>query len=217
MKLQRVKKACQITDQIYSKLIKNFNFKTEIEVANFILKEIEQQGLKKSFPMIVASERNHHHIHHLPKKHKLSGFTIIDFGLKYKGFCSDMTRTIFIGRPKRSDLRLYHLVLQTQKKVIKKIKVGQKYADLDAYARKLLGSRAKFFVHSLGHGLGRNVHQKPGISPNSQDKIRFGDIIAIEPGLYRRNHYGLRIEDVIYVGRQTQILTHSPRKLFVFP
>lgn len=218
MKLQKVKKACQITDQIFHQVIKNFSqFKTELDVGNFILNEIKKLKLKPAFSMIVASERNHHHIHHYPKKHKLKGFAIIDFGVKYKGYCADLTRTVYIGRPKKSDLRLYHLVLKTQQKIIKKIKIGQKCADLDAYARKLLHPYTKFFVHSLGHGLGKKIHQKPKISPRSKDQIKSGDIITIEPGLYHKNHFGIRIEDTVYIGKKTQILTQSPRKLYIFP
>ncbi|MFC1801730.1 M24 family metallopeptidase [Nanoarchaeota archaeon] len=217
MKLKYVKKACQITDQIFTKLIRNFDFKTEIEVADFILNEIKKLNLKPSFPMIVASERNHHHIHHYPKKHKLKGFVIIDFGVKYKGYCSDLSRTIYVGRPKKSELKLYNLVLQTQKRLIKKIKIGQKYADLDAHARKLLGSQTKYFVHSLGHGVGRKIHQNPKISPRSKHTAKFGDIITIEPGLYKKNTFGIRIEDTIYLGKKTQPLTQSPQKIFIFP
>ncbi|MCK4589244.1 MAG: M24 family metallopeptidase [Nanoarchaeota archaeon] len=216
MKLKYVKKACQATDQIFNKLIKNFHFKTEIEVADFILNEIKKKSLKPAFPMIVASERNHHHIHHYPKKHKLSGFTIIDFGVKYKGFCSDMTRTLFIGKPKKQDLKLYNLVLKTQQNCLKRIKIGQPYKDLDIYARTQLQPYQKYFKHTLGHGLGRKIHQKPKISPHSKDKAKFGDIITIEPGLYKKNNFGIRIEDTVYLGKKTQILTKSPRKLFIF-
>lgn len=217
MKLKHVKKACQITDQIFSKLIKNFHFKTELEVAEFISEEIKKRGLKSSFPSIVASERNNHQIHHYPKKHKLSGFTIIDFGVRYKGYCSDMTRTIFIGRPKKHHLKLYNLVLKTQQNCLKRIKINQPYQNLDAYARTHLQPYQNYFKHSLGHGVGRKIHQKPKISPHSKDISKLGDIITIEPGLYKKNKFGLRIEDTVYVGKKTQILTKSPKKLFIFP
>ena len=135
MKLKYIQKACQVTDKIFHKLIQNFNFQTEIEVANFISNEIKKHKLKPSFPMIVASERNYHHIHHYPKKHQIKGFTIIDFGVKYKGYCSDLTRMVYIGKPKKSELQLYNLVLKTQQKCLKKLKIGLKYRDLDAFAR----------------------------------------------------------------------------------
>ncbi|MBW2963671.1 M24 family metallopeptidase [Candidatus Woesearchaeota archaeon] len=217
MKLKHVKKACQITDQIFHQIIQNFSFKTEKELANFILKQIKTKGLKPSFPPIVSSYKNYHDIHHKPKKDLLSRFVIIDFGVKYKGYCSDLTRTVFIGKPKRKDLKLYQLVIKTQHQTIQKIKISQKYQDLDAYSRKILGSNAKFFRHALGHGVGRKIHQKPKISRNSKDKIRPGDIITIEPGLYKKNRFGIRIEDTIYIRKKPQILTKSSKKLFVFP
>ena len=161
MKIKYIKKACQITDQIFNLTIKNFSqFKTEIDVGTFILNQIKKHNLRPAFPLIVASERNHHHIHHYPKKHKLSGFTIIDMGVKYKGYCSDLSRTIFIGKPKKLDTELYNLVLKTQQNSIKKIKIGQKYADLDAFARTQLQPFQEYFVHALGHGVGRKIHQK---------------------------------------------------------
>ena len=218
MKLTYIKKACQLTDQILNQTFQHFSqFKTEKDVGDFISSQIKKLGLKPAFPMIVASERNHHHIHHYPKKHKLAGFTIIDLGVKYKGYCSDLSRTIFVGRPKKSDLKLYDLLLKTQQKTIKRIKIGQKYADLDAFARTQLQPFQKYFKHGLGHGVGRKIHQKPRISPHSQDKIKFGDVITIEPGIYKKNFFGLRIEDTIYIGKKIQVLTHSPKKLRVFP
>ena len=217
MRLKHVKKACQITDQIFNRLVKNFHFKTELEVADFILKEIKKRGLKPSFPLIVASECNNHQIHHHPKKHKLAGFTILDFGVRHRGYCSDMTRTIFIGRPKKSDLNIYARVLKTQQNCIKKIKVGQPYQDLDAYARVQFQPYQTYFKHSLGHGVGRKIHQKPKISPHSKDIVKLGDIITIEPGLYKKNKFGIRIEDTVYVGKKIRALTKSPKKLFIFP
>jgi len=217
MKLKYVKKACQITDNIFKKLINNFNFKTEKELADFILKEIKKRKLKHSFPPIVASHKNYQNIHHKPKKDYLSRFVIIDFGVKYKGYCSDMTRTIYIGQPKKYEIQLYDLVLKTHQKTIKKIKPDIKASEIDAYARNQLKPYQKYFKHALGHGLGRKIHQKPKISPNSPDRLKKGDIFAIEPGLYKRGCFGIRIENTIYLGKKTQILTKSPQKFYIFP
>jgi len=128
-----------------------------------------------------------------------------------------MTRTIFIGKPKKSELKLYNLVLKTQQKCLKKIKLNQKYKDLDAYARKLLGPKTQYFKHSLGHGVGLKIHQKPKISPHSKHIAKLGDIITIEPGIYKKNHFGIRIEDTVYLGKKIKVLTKSPKKLFIFP
>lgn len=217
MKLPYLKKACSYTDRIFTKIISNFSFKTEKQLANFILKQIKSLGLKPSFPPIVSSYKNYHDIHHQPKNDKLKRFVIIDFGLKYKGYCSDMTRTVFVGKPSQRDKKLYSLVLKTQQKTIQKIKLGQKYQDLDAYSRKIMGSNSKFFRHALGHGVGRKIHQKPKVSRNSKDKIKLNDTITIEPGIYKKNRFGIRIEDTLYLGRKPQILTKSSKKLFIFP
>lgn len=215
---KEIKKACQLTDLVFQKTIQNFSqFKTERDIYNFIYHEIKKLHLKPSFPVLVISGHHYQKIHRRPQKTKLHGFTIIDLGIKYKNYCSDFTRMVFVGQPKKSDLQLYALLLKTQLQAIKKIKLGKKYASLDLYARKLLGQKKKYFIHTLGHGVGKKIHQPPKISPKSEDLIKRGDLITIEPGLYYKNKFGLRIEDTLYIGKKPLPLTKSPKKLLIFP
>ncbi len=140
----------------------------------------------------------------------------MDFGCKYKGYCSDMTRTLFLGSPNKHEKMLYNLILNCQNKSIKKIKVGMDYCDLDINARLLLKNYKKYFLHSLGHGVSKKIHDEPRVSVISNDKVKRGEIITIEPGIYLKEgnrEIGIRIEDTIYIGRKIEILTKSNKKL----
>ena len=210
-KLNNIKKACLINDIIFKDVIRNFNFKTEKDIDKYIRKRFKDFKVKQAFPPIVAN--NNSKIHPKPRNKKLQrGFLILDFGCKYKGYCSDMTRTIFLGNPNKHDKMLYNLILNCQKKCIKKLKINYPYCDLDIYARILLKQYKPFFMHSLGHGVGKKVHDQPKINSISTDKVKRNNIITIEPGIYFKN-IGIRIEDIIYIGNKVEILTKSPKNL----
>jgi len=118
-----IAKACQITDSIFKEIFTNFDFKTEKDIERFILKRFRQLKVKQAYPPIVAN--NTAIIHAKPRNKKLSrGFLVLDFGCKYKGWCSDITRTMFIGTPTKQERKLYNLILNCQKKSIKKVKPG---------------------------------------------------------------------------------------------
>ncbi|MBW2992749.1 M24 family metallopeptidase, partial [Candidatus Woesearchaeota archaeon] len=153
-----VKKACGIVDSVFDDIINNFNFKTEKELANFIRKKAKENKVKLAFPTIVASGRNSAEIHHKPKQSRLRGFTVIDFGFKYRDYCCDMTRTVFIGKIKREQRKLYNKVRRVQENSLKKLRKGISYKELDLSARKSFGKLKKNFKHALGHGIGKKVH-----------------------------------------------------------
>ncbi|MCK4883386.1 MAG: M24 family metallopeptidase [Candidatus Diapherotrites archaeon] len=217
-KLKAIEKACKLSDNIFSLAVKKIRAKellTEKQVSNFIDSQIRKAGAKKSFPTIVASGKNAVSWHHKPKKVKLHrGFCVIDFGSKVSGYCSDMTRTIFIGKASKSEKRLYKLVLKTQKKCISKVKAGAKGNELYNLAKKSLGAYAHFFTHGLGHGLGRKIHSKPGLG-KKKVSLKAGDIITIEPGIYIPNSMGIRIEDDLLVTKRGyRVISRSSKKLF---
>ncbi len=210
-----MKRLCRITDEVYAATLAYFSeFKTEIGVARFINKQFRLRGVKPAFRTIVAN--NAAEIHHLASKRKLRrGFVIIDIGARDKGMCSDMSRTIFIGKPNTNERKLYELVMNCQEKCCRMVKQGIGGDRLDKHARKLLGRHAKYFLHSLGHGLGRKIHQGPRISSKNPGIVKIGDFITIEPGIYikGRPSLGIRIEDTLHVGKKVEILTKSPKKL----
>lgn len=215
----KIKKACRETDAIFSKIIKNFSFKTEIELRDFILAEIKKRGLKPSFPPIVTSGiRAGNDIHPKSTYKKLSGFVIIDFGVVYEKYMSDMTRTIFVGIPTKEDRAIYRSLQKSHTLSIKSARVGVKCAHVDALARKALGDNARYFIHMLGHGVGTKIHEAPKLYHKlTRPVLKENMIITIEPGVYIKNKCGLRIEDTCLITKKGCVpLTNSTRDLLIF-
>jgi len=217
---QHLNKACKYGDKIFTSIIKHWDlFRTESEIAAFILAETARYGLKPSFDPIVASGINASLPHYTPQNNKLKkGFCVIDFGVKFKGYCSDMTRTIFIGKPTKKEIALYALVLKAQTECVNLSFADTIAKDIDAHARNVLGEYSKYFIHGLGHQLGVEIHEnsKRGINVRGTFKLKTGMAITIEPGIYIKNKLGIRIEDTIIVGMKPLVLTRSPKKLFSF-
>jgi Xaa-Pro aminopeptidase len=223
--------ACKISDEIFKNLIENINqFKTEKEMERFILNAILKRGVKPSFAPVIGTGKNASIPHNRPSIERLKGFTVIDFGVNYKGYCSDFTRTIYFGNPSGKEIRDYDLVKRVQKKALGLIKVGEFYYDLDRKVRNEMGPYKKFFIHPLGHGIGKKVHLYPKITsifdsklPLSiikklkKEKIKEGDSFTIEPGIYKKNSFGIRIEDTVIIKDKKVInLNLTTKKLLVF-
>lgn len=214
-KTECIKKACEITDEIFSMVVKMMpSFKTEKDIDLFIRKEAKKRKLKLAFPPVIASAAHASEIHHKPKKTRLKkGFLVMDFGVKFKGYCSDMTRTVHIGRANENKKKIYSKLLSIQKSAAKKAKPGAGCFEIDCFVRKSLGNDRQYFLHSLGHGVGKKVHEPPSLSPKSAETLKQGDIVTVEPGIYVKNKFGIRIEDTILVGKKPLILTNSAKKL----
>ncbi len=207
-----IKEACEVGDKIFSKIIKNFKFKTEKELAIFIDIEIRKRGLVPSFPAIVASGKNSSVVHHNNEGKIGKGFLLLDFGVKVNGYCSDMSRTIYIGKPSRKEIQNYYKVLHVQQDCVKMCRVGAKCVKIDAYARDSLGES---FTHGLGHGVGLNIHEMPNLLSESTDVLKKGHVLTVEPGLYFEDKYGIRIEDTVLIGKKPIVLTKSKKDLII--
>ena len=207
------KKACEITDKIFKECFDNIkNFKTEKEIYNFLLKKTKENKCKLAYKPIVAN--NNWIIHPKPRKYKLKkGFLLIDFGVRYNGYCCDETRTIYLGKPNKKDIELYNLILKIQETAIKNLKPGIECSKFSKKHADLFKGYRKYFIHALGHGVGKRIHQGPRISEKSKDNFEKNTIIAIEPGLYFKNKYGIRIEDTILIKDKPIILTKTGKKL----
>ena len=218
--IRYIEQACRITDAIFSGVISNFSFRTERELALYIRKEIKRLGLREAFPPIVTSGlRAGDDIHPKPTDSVLEGFVIIDFGVRIAGYCSDMTRTIFVGTPTAKDRELYTLVAKAKAKGEKAAKAGAACAAADAAARESMGQHKKYFIHTLGHGVGKRIHEKPRIYfKSTEDMFLENMVVTIEPGIYIPKKLGIRIEDTYVVEKNgLRSLTISPQKLLVFP
>ena len=217
--IANVAKACKITDEIFKQITDFFCFTTERELMLYIRREIKKRGLREAFPPIVSGgERAGNEIHPKSTNAVLEGFVIIDFGVRINGYCSDMTRTIFVGKPTRQDLVMYKLVLVSKEKSAKLAKPGAKCAAADAAARKVLGSYKKYFIHTLGHGVGKRIHEKPRMYfKRTEDVFLENMIVTVEPGIYIPKKLGIRIEDTYVVEKKgLRALTRSPQKLLIF-
>ena len=214
-KLESIRRACEINDTIFEEIVKNFRFKTEKELALYILKRFRDFGVVKAYDPIVAN--NNSVIHAKPRNKRFSrGFLVLDFACKVDRWCSDMTRTIFIGKANLEERRLYNLILTCQKKCSAKVKKGVSCFELEVLSRRLLGKYRKYYTHRLGHGIGKKVHEKPEFGSLSIDVLEKGDFVTIEPGIYikdKNRNFGIRIEDTIYVtGSGKDVLCKSSKK-----
>lgn len=216
---KNVAKACLITTDIFNGLIiklKKGCFCTECDIFRWLRKETYKRGCKLAFWPIVSTAENGFEIHHKPNETKLKkGFLVVDFGVRYKGYCADCTRTFYIGKPSKKEVELYNLVLMAQITAIENVKAGVYAADIDGIARAALVKYLFNFVHSTGHGVGKKVHKAPRVSPRSKSRLKDNDIITVEPGLYFKNKFGIRIEDSILVKNKAVILTKTRKDLIV--
>ena len=146
------------------------------------------------------------------------GFVVCDFGVILTGYCSDMTRTLHLGRPSQEARRVYEAVREAQQVAVDSVKPGATVGEVDRAARKYLQrlNLAKFFTHSTGHGLGLEIHEAPRVAAGQQETLRPGMVITIEPGVYLPDKYGVRIEDTVVVtDKGCDILTPCPKDLVV--
>lgn len=215
--LQTIKKGFYYADKILNEAIYSFNeFKTESGVSSFLEYEAKKLGFDVSFPPIVASGSNASMPHHEPVNVKLkNGFCVIDFGIKYKGYCTDCTRTIYIGKPSNKEKEVYNFLLNTQKNTINNLKIDDNCGKIYENCVKSLGKYSKYFIHGLGHGVGVEIHELPNLSLGSKGKITENMVFTVEPGIYFPKKFGVRIEDTILMRRKPIILTKVPKDLLI--
>lgn len=217
--IKRISTASKITAAAFQTFIDNYSpkkFKSEKEVAFFLEKQLWERGAELAFPTIVASAEHSAVPHSITSKAKLKpGPLQLDFGAKYKNYCSDLSRVIWLGKISQEQREHYGLLLKVQEETIQQIKAGRKFAELDAFARKNLGKFSSYFVHSLGHGLGIDIHEPPTLISGSKDQVENKQVFTIEPGIYFPKRYGMRIEDTILFDKKVKVLTSAPKDLIV--
>ena len=191
---------------------------TESELAGMLDFQIRRLGARNSFETIVAFGSNASRPHHQPgaRKLKKKDTVLIDFGAKYKGYCSDITRCFAIGAPTALYRKVYDAVEQAQAVAIKTIKAGVKMTQVDAAAREVIDKTdLPVYGHGTGHGFGLEIHESPFLKAGGKGRLEAGQVITIEPGIYIPGKLGVRIEDDILVTETGhKILTrncpHSP-------
>ncbi len=194
---------------------------TEKEIALFLDYEMGKRGSEGvSFETIAVSGENSSMPHGVPKEKPLKegDFLTLDFGAVYKGYHSDMTRTLAIGYATDKMQEIYNLVLKAQNSAIEKIASGIACKNVDAVARDII-TKAGYggnFGHSTGHGVGLCIHEYPNLSNRNDKKLVCGQIVTVEPGIYIESQFGVRIEDMILVKENTrENLTNCPKTLII--
>ncbi len=199
-----IKKSCQITDQCLtdiSKIIKKDL--TEKEIAFKIECWIKEKGYDLAFYPIVAIDKNSAIPHYDTRENgqekvKNNSIILIDFGVKYKNYLSDITRIFFYGKPSTDQINVYQKLLSIQEKTISFPQKNFFGRDLDQYCRNLYDK--EFLppcIHSIGHGIGLEIHEYPKINFISEEIITNNQVFTIEPGVYFENKWGMRIEDTV--------------------
>ncbi len=144
------------------------------------------------------------------------GFVVLDFGVILAGYCSDMTRTLYVGKPTAEVRRLYQAVRDAQQAAIEAVRPGRTVSEVDGAARSVLrrARLARYFSHSTGHGVGLEIHEPPRIARGQQEVLRPGMVITIEPGVYVPGYGGVRIEDMVVVTTAScEVLTPTTKEL----
>ncbi len=224
--LANIIKAQEITDKTYEFALKyisdNIHRKDfterelQLEMDYFMLRN-GADGL--AFDTIAVSGRKSALPHGAPENVPIvQGFLTMDFGAKYGGYCSDMTRTVCIGKPDEEMIRVYNTVLDAQNAAFEVIRAGVIGKEPDIAARAIIDGRgyAGTFGHSLGHSLGLEIHESPNFASGVEQIIGENVVISVEPGIYLEGKYGVRIEDIVCLKDGGFInLTHSNKELTV--
>lgn len=224
--LQNIIKAQEITDKTFEYAVKYISDnihrvdfterELQLEMDYFMLKN-GADGI--AFDTIAISGRKSSLPHGAPENIPVSkGFLTMDFGAKYGGYCSDMTRTVCIGMPDEEMQRVYNTVLAAQNAAFEVIRAGIAGKQADKAARDVIDNAgyAGTFGHSLGHSLGLEIHESPNFAMGVEAAIPENAVISVEPGIYLEGKYGVRIEDIVCLKQDGFVnLTHSPKELIV--
>ncbi len=198
-----------ITARIFQKLSKK-SFTHEKQIKRFLLRETVSYDCEPAFDPVVASGKRAADPHYSGCGRLLKGFCVVDYGVRYKGYRADVTRTFFYGQPSGQEKLQYTKVLKAQQKALEKYQTCYTPAQAHAAAANQLGG----MIHAVGHGLGLDVHEAPFVGPGTHDLFEKHMVATCEPGIYCPRKLGIRIEDdVIITSGKPEVITNVSRTL----
>lgn len=219
--VQRLRRAIELTAEVFQSLVDQIKPGVrECELAAELEYRLRQRGAEKmSFDTIVASGDRSAMPHGVASDKQIGeGFVVFDFGIVLDGYCSDMTRTVYVGTPDARAQHVYQTVLQAQLHCEENMRAGMECKAIDALARDVI-TAAGFgdqFGHSTGHGIGLEVHEAPRLAKTADGRVPAGAVVTVEPGIYLPQWGGVRIEDMVLVTETgCQILTPASKELIV--
>jgi Xaa-Pro aminopeptidase len=218
--LRLMEKAAALGDRVFNAVLPHIQSgmaETEIAASlEFFARSFGAEGM--SFETIVASGKRSAlpHGRATQRKTPRNGFITLDFGVILNGYCSDMTRTVCVGKLSRQEHAAYESVLEAQLAGVAAVKPGATCGEVDEAARAVLrkAGLAKYFTHSTGHGVGLEIHEAPRLAAEQMQELKPGMVVTVEPGVYLAGKFGIRIEDMVAVmQRGNKVLTSSTKAL----
>jgi Xaa-Pro aminopeptidase len=218
--VERLRAAARLGSNLFQGLLPRIRpGRLEVEVAaelEFAARRRGGEGM--SFDTIVASGARSALPHGRASSQPIpnAGFLILDFGVILAGYCSDMTRALYLGRAPREARRMYEAVRHAQAEAVATVRPGTPVGEVDRAARRVLAKAglAGYFTHSTGHGVGLEIHEPPRLAKGEKELLVPGMVVTIEPGVYVPRRGGVRIEDMVLVTEQgCEVLTPAPREL----
>ena len=221
--IEKISKAVEITDKAFSLLVeflkenrKRITELKEKDLRRFLICEyLKERAEGESFPSIVASGKNSAIPHHETSNKTIeeNAPLLIDTGCVWEGYCSDFTRTLFVGKPDRELLKVYEIVKEAHLRAVEAVRVGEPIKVVDLAAREYIERQGygEFFTHSTGHGVGIEIHEPPRVYKNDETPIREGMVFTIEPGVYLPEKGGIRLENIVVATKEgAKILQKTP-------
>jgi Xaa-Pro aminopeptidase len=218
--LQLIREAALLGCRLFDHILKHLRSGVaELEIAAELEHHARRLGAEgMSFETIIASGKRSALPHGratltpLPRR----GFLTLDFGIIHKGYCSDMTRTVFLGAPRPMERSAYQAVLKAQQAAVSAVTSGATCMEVDEAARGILRKEGlgEAFSHSTGHGVGLEIHEAPRVGAGQKTRLEPGMVVTVEPGIYLPGQFGIRIEDMVAVTRAgCEVLTPAPKTL----
>jgi Xaa-Pro aminopeptidase len=216
--IDHLREAIAVTDKAFAKVVKGLRpGMTEVEIALEIERRLRLAGAAgPGFPSIVAGGPNSADPHAEPtdRKLRLSDNVKLDFGGIVQGYHADLTRTVFLRKPTQKQREIYNIVREAQLRAIDACRPGAACKEVDAAARDLIkdAGYGDNFSHGLGHGVGLEIHEGPGLGHTSEDTLQPGMLVTVEPGIYLNGWGGVRLEDIVLItGRGHEVVTQAPK------